>query len=52
MAENQKPEPDDKKQSERFIETAREFGADKDEGAFEKVMDIITSKKVGDQNRK
>jgi hypothetical protein len=27
-----KPKPDDKAQSERFIETAREVGADRDDG--------------------
>jgi hypothetical protein len=39
------PNPDDKPQSERFIETARELGCDEDEAAFdEKLKRIATAK--------
>jgi hypothetical protein len=33
-----KPKPDDKAQSERFIETARKVGADHDTGAADEVI--------------
>lgn len=36
-----KPKPDEKPQSERFIETAREIGADETPEAFERVFKQI-----------
>jgi len=36
-----KPRPDEKPQSERFIETAREIGADETPEAFERVFDAV-----------
>ncbi len=37
-----KPRPDEKPQSERFIETAREIGADETPEAFERVFRCVT----------
>lgn len=39
-----KPKKDDPEQSQRFVETAKELGADKDEKSFEKALKIITPK--------
>ena len=36
-----KPRPDEKPQSERFIETAREIGTDETPEAFERVFDTV-----------
>jgi hypothetical protein len=36
-----KPKPDEKPQSERFIETAREIGASEDAADFERVFERI-----------
>lgn len=44
-AEKSKPEPDDKEQSARFIETAKRLGADKGKEAFEKAIGKIVKKK-------
>lgn len=33
-----KPKPDDKEQSERFIETARKIGADRESSAADQVV--------------
>lgn len=38
-----KPKPDEKPQSERFIETAREIGADETPEAFERAFDRVLS---------
>jgi hypothetical protein len=40
-----KPKPDEKPQIERFIETAREIGADETQKGFEKAFDLVTSTK-------
>lgn len=37
------PSPDDPKQSKRFIDLARELGADESEEAFEKAFDRVVS---------
>lgn len=37
-----KPRPDEKPQSERFIETARAIGADETPEAFERVFEKVT----------
>jgi len=44
-----KPRKDEKPQSERFIETAREIGADETPEAFERVFDKLAriTKKPG-----
>ena len=39
MTKNPKPEPDDKEQSERFIETAKSLGLDENGDIFEKLLD-------------
>jgi hypothetical protein len=38
-----KPKPDEKPQSERFIETAREIGVDETKEGFEKVFSVIVN---------
>ena len=40
-----KPKLTDKEQSERFIKTARELGANLDRGAFEETFSKIVAKK-------
>jgi hypothetical protein len=40
-----RPEPDDKEQSARFIETAKRLGADKSKEAFEEAIIKIVKKK-------
>jgi hypothetical protein len=40
-----KPKPDEKPQSERFIETAREIGADETPDAFERAFIQVVSPK-------
>lgn len=39
------PEPDNKEQSARFIETAKRLGADKGKEAFEEAVGKIVKKK-------
>lgn len=41
-----KPRPDEKPQSERFIETARETGADEDPEVFERIFKGIVKLKT------
>jgi len=41
-----KPRPDEKPQSERFIETARAIGADETPEAFDRVFDAVIKKRV------
>ena len=36
-----KPKPEERPQSERFIETAREIGADETPGAFDRAFEKI-----------
>ncbi len=36
-----KPKTDEKPQSERFVETAREIGTDETQEAFERVFDAV-----------
>lgn len=38
------PEKDDEEQSQRFVETARQLGADEDEEEFERAIKRITDK--------
>lgn len=40
-----KPPPDDPEQLRRFKETARELGADKDDAAFKKAMEVVVPAK-------
>lgn len=40
-----KPKTDEKPQSERFIETAREIGADETPEAFERMFEQIVKRK-------
>jgi hypothetical protein len=44
------PEPDDKEQSARFIETAKRLGADKGKEAFEEAITKIVKKKRVSKN--
>jgi len=37
-------EPDDKEQSQRFIDTAKELGADENNEAFERALGILPTK--------
>ncbi len=45
-----KSKPDEKKQSERFIEIAREIGADETKKGFEKAFEKIISKPPKDKS--
>jgi hypothetical protein len=47
-----KPCPEEKPQSERFIETAREIGADETEEGFEKGFDLITRRNTRPEGEK
>jgi hypothetical protein len=44
MARKTRPKPDDSEQSKRFIETAKEVGADEDTDALERAFKKIASK--------
>lgn len=47
MPRKKRPEPDDKEQSARFIETAKRLGADKGKEAFEEaIVKIIKKKRI------
>jgi len=46
-----KPKPDEKPQSERFIDTAREIGADETPEAFENVFAQIINQKPSPNTR-
>lgn len=46
MAKNPKPEPDDKEQSQRFVETAKALGVDESGKAFQSSLKKI----VRDEN--
>jgi len=46
-----KPKPDEKPQSERFIETARAIGADESAEAFEQVFKRLVHPKDGKINQ-
>lgn len=39
------PPPDDEAQSRRFIDTAKELGADQDSAEFDKAMEAVKSAK-------
>lgn len=45
MGRKKRPEPDNKEQSARFIETAKRLGADKGKEAFEEAIGKIVKKK-------
>lgn len=47
MSKKQKPEPDNKEQSQKFIETAKKLEVDESGKAFERAMTAIAEK----QNR-
>lgn len=42
MSKKQKPEPDNKEQSQRFIETAKKLEADESGEAFERAIENIS----------
>ncbi|HZR03976.1 MAG TPA: hypothetical protein VFA81_12490 [Burkholderiales bacterium] len=41
MQRKPKPKPDDKEQSRRFVETAKELEANKNKEAFERALDAV-----------
>lgn len=45
MAAKKKPEPADKEQSARFVETARQLEVDESGKAFERAIGIVTPPK-------
>ena len=45
MGRKKQPEPDDKEQSARFVETAKQIKVDKDKEVFEGVCKKIVKKK-------
>ena len=49
MPRKPKPPPDDPEQSKRFIEAARELGADESPEAFEKVFKKVVSQRAPDR---
>jgi hypothetical protein len=44
--QKRKPKISDKKQSERFKETAREIGADESSDAFDEIIEAMAPKKL------
>jgi hypothetical protein len=48
MVKHPKPEPDDKEQSERFIQTAKELESNEDSNAFERLFGRIAHPKQVD----
>lgn len=44
MAKKPKPDPDDKEQSKRFVQTARELESDESGKQFQQALEIIPSK--------
>ena len=46
MARKPTPPPDDPEQSKRFIEVAKEVGADESPEAFERAFGLIVGKKA------
>lgn len=42
MTKKPKPEPDDKEQSERFIETAHKLKVDESGESFERALKVVT----------
>lgn len=52
MAKKPKPEPDDKEQSERFVETAQELGADETGKAFDRAFSGISARKEAPKKHK
>jgi hypothetical protein len=52
VSRKKRPEPDDKEQSARFIETAKRLGADKGKEAFEQACSkIIKQKQIESQKK-
>jgi hypothetical protein len=51
MPRKPKPPPDDPEQSKRFIDMAREIGADATKGKFERAFNAVTSAKRKKQKR-
>lgn len=50
--ENQKPEPDDKEQSQRFVETARKLEVHEDESPFNRAIEAVITTSVIDKSQK
>lgn len=46
MPRKPKPPPDDPEEYKRFLETAKAAEAEKDPKAFERVLRIVTAKKI------
>lgn len=45
MAKKPKPEPDDKEQSSRFVETAKSLGVDESGKNFDRAMNLVAPSK-------
>ena len=45
MGKKPKPEPDDKDQTSRFIETAKALGVDESGDAFDRAMKLVVPQK-------
>lgn len=52
MAGKRKPKKDDKEQSQRFVETARDLEIDESGQAFDRAMESVTEKKRSSQRGK
>ena len=52
MPKKPKPEPDDKEQSQRFVETAQELEIDESKKAFERALSAIVTSKATSESRK
>lgn len=52
MGKKPKPEPDDKEQSKRFVETARELEADESGESFKQALDGLIQSKATSGKRK
>lgn len=45
MGKEPRPEPDDKEQSQRFVEAAQALGVDETGDSFEKALHVVKSSK-------
>ncbi len=42
VSKKSKPEPDDKEQSQRFVDAAKELGVDESGGSFDRALGVVT----------
>lgn len=52
MAKKPKPESDDKRQSQRFVETAKALGIEESNKSFQRAMSAIIPKKNKSSHKK